>query len=319
MVGHDPDDCHDDAVTGVLIGFAIIATIVIAGYVIGRSGLLGDVGQPVLAKLVYFVLSPCLLFTVLADADIEQLFSPLLIVSFVAALICFAAYQLVAGLVWRRPVPEAMVGMLSAGYTNAGNIGIPVAAYVLGDAAFAAPVMLLQVLLIAPTALTVLDTATGGGRSVGRILAQPFRNPIIFGSAAGLLLTLTGIELPVPVMEPFRIIAGATVPLMLMGYGMSLHGRRPLRPGTGRRDVLLASSLKLLAMPVAAWMLGALVFGLSGHDLFVVVVLAALPTAQNVFNYAQRFERGETVARDTILVTTVASMPVLFVVAALLH
>jgi predicted permease len=60
------------------------------------------------------------------------------------------------------------------------------------------------------------------------------------------------------------------------------------------------------------------VFGLEGHDLFGVVVLAALPTAQNVFNYAQRYERGVIIARDTVLLTTVLCVPVLFVVALLL-
>jgi malonate transporter len=47
-------------------------------------------------------------------------------------------------------------------------------------------------------------------------------------------------------------------------------------------------------------------------------VLAALPSAQNVFNYAQRYDRGEILARDTVLITTVLSVPVLLVVAALL-
>jgi len=48
------------------------------------------------------------------------------------------------------------------------------------------------------------------------------------------------------------------------------------------------------------------------------VMLAALPTAQNVLNYAQRYERAETLARDTILITTIGSVPVLLVAAALL-
>ena len=33
------------------------------------------------------------------------------------------------------------------------------------------------------------------------------------------------------------------------------------------------------------------------------MVLASLPTAQNVFNYAQRYDVGETIARDTIFLT----------------
>jgi len=48
------------------------------------------------------------------------------------------------------------------------------------------------------------------------------------------------------------------------------------------------------------------------------VALAALPAAQNVFNYAQRYSRGEIIARDTVLITTIGSIPVLVLVAAVL-
>jgi malonate transporter len=48
------------------------------------------------------------------------------------------------------------------------------------------------------------------------------------------------------------------------------------------------------------------------------VMLAALPTAQNVLNYAQRYERAEVIARDTVLITTVGSIPVLVIAALLL-
>jgi malonate transporter len=44
----------------------------------------------------------------------------------------------------------------------------------------------------------------------------------------------------------------------------------------------------------------------------------ARPAAQNVFNYASRYSRGEIIARDTVLITTIGSIPVLVVVAALL-
>ena len=44
------------------------------------------------------------------------------------------------------------------------------------------------------------------------------------------MLALTHVHLPAVVLEPFRLIGGAAVPLMLMGFGMSLHGQRVLEP-----------------------------------------------------------------------------------------
>jgi predicted permease len=303
---------------GVLIGFAIIGAVIAVGYLVGRLGILGPHAEYVLGRFAFFVLSPALLFTVLAEADARQLFSALLPVSVIAALACMAVFAVIARLVWRRAVPETTIGALASGYANANNIGLPIAAYVLGDPAFAAPLILLQLVVFTPIALTILDVSTSGKLSVGRVLTQPVRNPLIIGSALGLLLSVTGIELPAPVMEPFHLIGAAAVPTVLLLFGMSLHGRRILQPGSGRRDILVAVALKIVAMPLIAWAIGAFVIGLEGLPLFAVVVLAALPTAQNVFNYALRFERAIPVARDAVLITTVLSVPALIVIAALL-
>jgi malonate transporter len=190
--------------------------------------------------------------------------------------------------------------------------------YVLGDATYSAPVVLLQMLIFAPIALTLLDIGTGGKASVGRILTQPFRNPIIIGSLLGLLVSVTGVTVPEALFEPFKLIGAAALPLMLMNFGMSLSGTKILQAGSGRRDVLLATTIKLALMPVIAWLIGRFGFGITGHELFAMVVLAGLPTAQNVFNYAQRYSRGEIVARDTILLTTIGSVAVLLVASLLL-
>ncbi|HWM34182.1 MAG TPA: AEC family transporter, partial [Pseudolysinimonas sp.] len=303
---------------GVLIGFAIIVAVIAVGYLVARIGLLGEGAAPMLQRLAFFVLLPALLFTVLAGSDVHRLFSRLLPVSAIAAVVVIAVYLVVALGVWRRPVPDATLGALGAGYVNSNNIGLPVSLYVLGDASSSAPVILLQLVVLAPIALTVLDLTTSSTRSVRRILLQPVRNPLIIASALGLLVAVTGLPVPQAILDPFELIGGAGIPVVLIAFGISLHGARPLAPGPERRDVVLAALLKLLAMPLVAWAVGRFLFGMQGHDLFVVVVLAALPAAQNVFTYAQRYGRGEVLARDIVLVTTAASVVVLAATAALL-
>ncbi|MEP6843141.1 MAG: AEC family transporter [Pseudolysinimonas sp.] len=303
---------------GVLIGFAIIVAVIAVGYVIGRTGMLGPHAPHVLSRLAFFVLSPALLFTVLAEADVSHLFSALLPISAIVAVVNIAAFLVVSLLIWRRPLADATIGGLASGYVNANNIGLPVSVYVLGDASSSAPVILLQLIVLAPIALTVLDVSTSGRVSIGRILLQPVRNPLIIGSLLGVIVAVTHLQIPAPVMAPFQLVGAAAVPVILITFGMSLHGSRVLAPGSDRRDVLLASSLKLAVMPVMAWLLGNFIWHLEGHRLFVVVVLAALPTAQNVFNYAQRYGVGTVLARDTVLITTALSIVVLVIVAALL-
>ena len=294
-----------------LTGFAVVGLAIFVGYVIGRIDLLGTHAREVLSRLTFFVLSPFLLFSVLAKADAHVLFSALLPVSAIAAVVVIAAYALIARIVWKRSVGETVIGALSSGQVNSNNIGIPLSLYLLGSAAYPAPVILMQLLVFTPISLTILDTVTAGRTSVWRTVVRTATNPIILGSALGTLVSVLGIELPPIVIEPVTLIANACVPVLLISYGISLHGQRVLGAAGHRRDVLLASALKLLVMPAIAWLLAQYVFGLSAHAVLIVVVLAALPTAQNVFNYSQRYGIGEAVSRDTVFLTTIGCVPVL--------
>ncbi|MDM4762268.1 AEC family transporter [Galbitalea sp. SE-J8] len=303
---------------GVLTGFAIIGVVILVGYLVGRFELIGAHGPQAISRLVFFVLNPCLLVTVLADADVHRLFSALFVITSVAAIVAFAAAVLALTLVFRRRAPEALLAGAAAAYENAGNIGLPVAAYVLGNAAYSVPVMLFQLVIFQPLLLAALDTITGERRSLRRAITRPFVNPLFLASVVGVLISVFDLPVPDAVLQPFAIIGGAAVPLVLIGFGISLRGQRPLRPGTGRTDVAIASFLKLVVMPVLAWVLGALVFHLERQELFAVVLLAGLPSAQNVFVFAQRYGRGLVVVRDTVLVTTIGSVPILVLAAALL-
>ncbi|GAA2036340.1 AEC family transporter [Agromyces tropicus] len=302
----------------ILTGFAVIAVAVLVGWVAARTGVVGPEARPVLARLNFSILGPFLLFSVLSTADVHALFSALLPVSALAAVSVMLVFAIVSSAILRRGVPRTTVGALASGYVNGNNIGIPIALYLLGDAAYSAPIVLLQLLLFAPVALAVLGATVEGRTSVGAILRSTFTNPIIIGSLLGVLVSVSGVELPPIVMDPIELVGHAAVPLMLIAYGISLHGQRMFEPGSGLRDVVLASTLKLAAMPLVAWALGAFVFGLSGRDLYAVTVLAALPTAQNVFVFAQRYQTAELVARDTVFLTTVGSVPVLLLVSVLL-
>ena len=303
---------------GVLTGFAIIGTVIAVGYLIARFGLVPPEGRAVLTRIAFFVTTPALLFTVLARAYVSVLFSSFLLVSLITVAIVAVLYLLASRLFFRRPVPETVIGTAASSYVNANNIGLPVAIYVLGDPQWVAPTLLLQLLLLAPTILTVLDVSTSGRASVASILTQPLRNPMIIASALGLVVSVTGVQLPAPLLEPFSIIGNASIPLVLMAFGMSLRGQRPLEPGPGRIEVAVASLLKTLVMPATAYLLGRFAFALDAEHLFAVTVTAALPTAQNIFNFASRYDRGVAVARDTALVTTVTAVPVLIAVSLLL-
>lgn len=292
-----------------LTGFVVVGVPIVVGYIVGRVDLLGQHVRPVLARLTFFVLSPFLLFVVLSHADVALLFSALLPVSAIAALTVTVIFGIVAKVFWRRGVGDIVIGALSAGQVNANNIGIPLSLYLLGSAAYSAPVVLLQIVTFTPVALAILDAGVRGKVSVRRVLKGIVTNPLLIGSILGVLVAVAHIDLPPIVTAPIALIADACIPILLISYGISLNGARVLSTRGRRRDILMASGLKLLVMPLVAWMTARL-FGLSPHETLVVTVLAALPTAQNIFNFSQHYKVGETISRDTVFVTTIGCVPI---------
>jgi predicted permease len=305
-------------VQGVLSGFAVIAVVIGVGYLIGRRGYLGDGGREVLTKLAFHVASPALLFTTLAGADLSVVFSDRLLVTAMSTA-AVAGVFVAVGAARGWGVGRTTIGALCSSYVNSGNLGIPIAVYVLGDASLVAPVLLFQLVGVTPVALTVLDLASGGEkRPLWQRLLTPLRNPIALGSLAGVAASGSGLAVPGPLMDPLTLIGNMSVPAVLLAFGISLRGSTlPLR-GAERAPVLLAVTLKAVVQPLVAWALAAGVFGLHGASLLDVVVTSALPAAQNLFTYASSYRVGEVLAREAILLSTVLAVPVLVVVAAVL-
>ncbi|WP_121748843.1 AEC family transporter [Streptomyces sp. E2N166] len=303
---------------GVLTGFAVIAVVIAVGYVLGLRGHLGPQGREVLTKLAFHVASPALLFTTLATADLSMVFSSRLLVTALSTA-AVAGVFVAVGAVRGWGVGRTTIGALCSGYVNSGNLGIPIAVYVLGDASLVAPVLLFQLVLVTPVAVTVLDLSGEGGKGpLWRVLLTPLRNPIALGSLAGVAVAASGLRVPDPVMDPVTLIGNMSVPAVLLAFGIGLCGSTmPLR-GAERQPVLLAVALKAVGQPAVAWALASGVFGLRGAQLLDVVVTSALPAAQNLYTYASTYGVGERLARDAILVSTVVSVPVLVGVATVL-
>jgi hypothetical protein len=304
-------------VTGVFEGFATIGILIALGILLAHLKVIDANGQRTLSTLAFFVASPALLITVLESADLDRVFSGALIAT-VAAVVVTAAVFVVVAIVRREPLGTAVVGVLSSAYVNAGNLGLPIAVYVLGDPALVAPVLLMQLMVLQPLALVLLDAdASATGLSWRAAVTRPLKNPITIASFIGLALAVTGATLPDAVHDPLELVGGMAVPAMLLAYGISLRlGPLPGR-GASARTLCLVVGLKMVVQPAVAYLVGRFALDLDTPALLAVTVLSALPTAQNVFVIASRYDRAPLLARDAIFISTLASVPVVMVITAL--
>lgn len=303
---------------GVFTGFATISVLIALGALLAQLKILDQHGQRTLSTLAFYVASPALLITVMDDSDLGFVFSGNLVAVAGAVLVSGTLIVVVARL-RRRDLGTTVVATLCGCYANAGNLGLPIASYVLGDPVLVAPTLLLQMLVLQPLALVILDADASTTRlSFWAILRRPLTNPITVASLIGVALSVTDLDLPTAVSDPLDLVAGMAVPSMLIAYGVALRlGPLPGR-GVPPLDLAAVVATKQVVQPVAAYVIGRFLLGLDAEALLAVTVLSALPTAQNVFVVAQRYNRAVLLARDVIFVSTLATVPAILLVVVLL-
>ncbi|WP_366180954.1 AEC family transporter [Actinomyces timonensis] len=314
----------------IVSGLAVFAVVITTGWVLGRAGALPPRSDRVLTRLAFFAATPALMVTTLADADLGAVVSARSLAAIIAELLTIASAWAAHRWALGRGTADALIGALASGYVNAANLGIPVALLVVGDVTPIAPILLLQLVVLTPGSFAILDVVTGKpGRTALRRATAPLWNPLLIGVATGTALNLADWDLAGiaggGLAEVLGMLGRMAVPLMMLSLGLSLaDSQRERRVGPlGRAAGPAALALwcvvgwKLLVAPLLALAVGGLM-GLRGEALLVPVTTACLPTAQNIFMYASRYERSTELARDAILLTTAGFAPVVLLAAAIL-
>ncbi|MDI1462019.1 AEC family transporter [Catellatospora sp. KI3] len=310
----------------MLAAFAPIWMITALGWGTIRFGVLSRTTQQALAAFTFLVAIPAVLFTTLARTPLGGLpLRPL-----AAFALSTLAVGLLAYIVARRFLPgrngDRVIAAMSAAYVNSGNLGIPVAVYVLRDISLITAVLVFQTMLVTPLIVGLLDADANGGQGRWRRIALlPLRTPVILGSLFGVLASASGWRPPEWALHSLELLGGAAVPAALFALGMSLH-RDPAEPPAAQPDaegpgrgvgVGVAVALKVLAQPLAAYLAGRFLFHLGPAELVAVTVVAGLPTAQNTFVYATEYRAGVAFSRDAILASSLLSMATLTAILTL--
>lgn len=296
----------------MLKGFFVVGVVLLVGYILGKSNALGPHATKVLSTLTFMVGLPSLMFSTIASRHITDILSPTGLISVVTALVVMVVFALV-GAIFRWGVRRSTIGALATGIVNSTNLGVPLSNYILGSTTYVVPIMLFQLAVVTPIALTILDLTDPGKSkvSVWRILSTPFRNPVTVAAILGIIVSALGLQLPDWTLDPMKLVAQLAVPLMLIIFGMSLHGLSASQGVGDRAPTALAVTLKSLVQPVLAWVLAVFVFRLDGFSTFVVTACAILPTGQNVVLYAVRYGVAQKIAQSTAVTTTVLAVPLL--------
>ena len=218
-------------------------------------------------------------------------------------------YWAISAVWFKQDAAETMAGAASSSYYNSVNIGLPIATYVLGDPTYVIPALVLQMAVLSPIVIAGLDRGASG---LLKSVIAGLKAPVVVAAFAGFAVSTSSWTVPEPVLAPLQILGGASIPMILMSFGASLTGEKVLQ--SQRLATTTATILKLIGMPAVAWVVASLM-GLTGSDMYAALILCALPTAQNVYNYAATYRSGEVICRDTVFLTTFLSLPAMLLIA----
>lgn len=304
-------------VNNLLLGYATVLLTLVIGYISRRLHVTGDTTVRVVNKLNVNILMPALYFVVLAEAQPALLVSRFALATVVPTVGCMALILLILS-IFRKHLPwtERILLTVAGVFVNSGNIGIPIAVSVLGATSYLAPMILVQVLFLSPALLALLTMLTGEADSPWRRLQAALTTPIVIAALLGLAASFLPTPTPELVLAPLRLVGEAAIPMMLLTFGMSIVGARPLSGGPDATEMWISVATKVVLFP-SVTLLTALALGIAGNDLLALVVIAALPTAQNIYAIATTFGVRSEPLRDAILASTALSLPAAIAVVTL--
>jgi malonate transporter and related proteins len=286
--------------------------LIFLGYFIARLTKQPEEAMGWLSTFIIYAALPALFFKLLSKTPIEKLasfsfMSANLSVTFVVFMIVFC----IARLLMKATTPAATVQSLAAAYGNIGYMGPAIAILTFGEVA-AVPVALIfcfentMHFILAPTFMSsTAERRLNFVALVKEIFVRVFTHPFIIATLIGVAAAFTGFEPPKAVAGLIDYLAQAAAPCALFAMGVSL-ALRPLKKVPLELSYIVPMNLVL--HPILMYIALSWVGNFDPIWVYTAVLLAALPTATNVFVIAQQYDVWVERASATILVTTVSSI-----------
>ena len=261
---------------------------------------------------VVYIALPALFFQLLGKTPIERLTEWSFIFGSVFTTYIVFSIMFVASVVMSGgEIREATIKGLASAYGNIGYMGPGLALLAFGEEA-AVPVALIfcfeniMHFAIAPMMMALAGAdRTSPVRLAGNVLRRIVLHPFIIATALGVAVAALHFRPPEPIDRFFEYLSRAAAPCALFAMGVTL-ALRPLN----RVPVELGAIalLKLAVHPAACYLMLSWIGNFSEIWVFTAVLLAALPTATNVFVIAQQYGVWVQRASASILLTTMLSV-----------
>lgn len=287
--------------------------LIFLGYAAAKLKPMSSDGLAWMNFFVIYIALPALFFNLLSQTPVEKLASwGFIFASLLGTYCAFAIAFCVGVFSTDGDIPESTIQGLAGAYGNIGYMGPGLAIAALGPEA-AVPVALIfcfdntMHFAMAPLLMAVGGTGARQSRkdAILEVLKRIFSHPFIIATIIGVAAAILQVQPPEAVGQLLQYLSNAAAPCALFAMGITVA----LAPSGNMPKVLgVLVPIKLFVHPALVYLLLSWVGDFEPVWVYTAVLLAALPTATNVFVIAQQYGVWSARASSMVLVSTVCSV-----------
>ena len=260
--------------------------VIFLGWALRRSRLLPEGSWGPISRLAYLGLSPALLFTAIARADLSSVTLGPFLMAAILGFLAMAVIMLALKPLLKVPDPTyTSVFQAVCRWNGMLILALGISLFGAEGEILVALVMVVSIPLVNMECVAALAVwGEGSSPNWRSILYRIVTNPLILGSVAGGVVNLGHIPVPLPISDTLALMGQAALPLILLsvGAGLSFATIRA-------RPKLLALSvfLKLMIGPLVFYGVGK-ALGLEGVPLTILLLTGSSPGAGSAYVLAQQ-------------------------------
>jgi len=258
----------------------------------------------VLSRVSLYFVTPCAIFSSFMKELTGEVQQGLLVAA--ALAVCFQAVFFAVAAILRRVWKATEVERASIIFTNAGNLIIPLVAYVLGPewVIYVTGYLLVFNVLFWTIGLRMFTGKSGPG------MWKALLNPSVLAVAAGTLVMISGVSLPEPIAIAVEDVGAMIGPLCMMITGMVV-GSMKFRDLFANKRVFGVLLFRMVLCSGLAVLLAAFsgIAGRipSGKSVVMIPLLSALaPSASNINQVAILYNKDAPYASAINILTTLS-------------
>ncbi len=292
---------------------AVLYVMVLVGFICDKVGIFTEKTAKATIDLLLYIIGPALLINSFitmerTDETVRKFFisAALAFLTHIIAIVINLPF-------FRKKDKRSPVYKFAAIYGNTGFMAIPLAQAVLG----AEGVFYCSNGVIAYNVMAFTHgvKVMAGDKYKFRLL-KLILNPGVISVIIGLPLFLMQIKIPYVLSQPINYIGSLNTPVAMLIFGTYLS-KTDMKTLFLNKHIYFVAFLKLIAMPCICLGIYALC-GIRGTLLVACVITASVPSGNNTFMFASKYNKDSGIASQTVALVSfisILTMPVLIAAA----